>query len=74
MHKLWRAKAKRADEEERERQEAEEKIAVQKVVEERKAQARQEEVDERQRKYDGLMAGRRKGKRMMAMQKSDEQG
>ena len=71
VQKVWRAKVRKAEKEERERVEAEEKIAAQRVVGEQQAQARQREADERQRKYDGVMAGRRKGKRMTATQKNE---
>ena len=74
VQKVWRARVRKGEEEERERAEAEEKIAAQRAVEEQRGQARREEVAERQRKYDGLMAGRRRGKRMTAMPSSNEQG
>lgn len=73
VQRVWQLKARQALEDERERVEMEERMRVQRQVEARAASVRQQESNERQRKYDGLMAKRRKGKRMTAIPNNDEQ-
>ena len=73
VHRVWLAKVRKGEQDERERVEAEERIAAQRVVDEQRARERQQEEEGRQRKYHEFKNNRRKGKRMTAMQKDGEE-